>query len=110
MEECYICHNDPGVRSFCSRPHIHKLKIWTDPFEAVLNGEKRYEVRKTDDRKFFVGDFITLQEYVARTEVYTGREVFAQITYVTEAGSWGLPNNLCVFGFEVMKNGKRQTA
>ena len=102
MDDCYICHNEPNARPFCSRPHIHNLKIWTKPFEAALNGLKRYEVRNSVDRSFFVGDCITLKEYIPETDVFTGRELFARITYVTNSGTWGLPNDICVFGFEVI--------
>lgn len=99
MDDCYICHNDPQFRKVCSRPHIHELKIWTIPFEAVLDGSKRYEVRKAD-RPFLVGDDIILKEYIPEWNSYTGREIFGRITYITEAGMWGLPKDICVFGFK----------
>lgn len=80
----------------------HELKIWPIPFRAVLNGSKRYEVRKAD-RDFKLGDTFTLKEYLPDTEQFTGREFMGRITYITEAETWGLPEDICIFGFEEIK-------
>ncbi len=77
----------------------HELKIWNPPFEEILAGKKRYEIRKAD-RPFTVGDEVWLREWV---KGYTGRELFVVITHVTKAGSWGLPDDLCVFGFRLRR-------
>lgn len=79
-----------------------ELKIWPEPFRAVLNGDKRYEIRKTD-REFSVGDIVILKEFLPDTKEYTGRSFIAQITYITKPGAWGLPKDLCVFGFKEIK-------
>lgn len=84
---------------------IHQLKIWPGAFDAVASGAKRHEVRGSD-RDFEVGDSLVLREFVpdgtcdvATREsrgIYTGRSLLRRITYITPAGSWGLPENVCV--------------
>lgn len=102
----------------------HELKTWSKPFEAILKGEKTYEIRK-EDRSFEVGDSLLLKEFDAHAEcdgegviwegptfaqktsqvccpaphgVYSGREIRVKVTYKTEGGQWGLPDELCVLG------------
>lgn len=42
----------------------HELKIETRFMDRVLTGQKRFEIRKADDRDFQVGDTFTLIETV----------------------------------------------
>ncbi len=89
-----------------SRTHI--LKTWPEPFQAVLDGRKRYEIR-VNDRFFVVGEVLHLKEY--RVDIaeagalgegaFTGREAFARVTYMSPGGTWGLPANLCVLSIEL---------
>jgi hypothetical protein len=90
----------------------HVLKTWPEPFQAVLDGRKRYEIRR-DDRGFAVGDVLTLvewdptrrerpYEYKARGE--TGRDVHVRVTYLTPGGAWGLPAELCVMSIESLSH------
>lgn len=58
---------------------IHELKILPDYFKAILDGKKNFEVRK-NDRKFKVGDYLALNEYVEG--MYTGRSVLMHVTYI----------------------------
>lgn len=99
----------------------HILKTHPEPFQAVWDGLKPYEVRRCDDRDFVVGQSILLLEWVpdrdlteggirARNEIltafgaatehpgYTGRSIACEISYLTPGGEWGLPRELCVFG------------
>lgn len=63
---------------------IHELKLDKKWFDSVVNGQKRFEIRK-DDRIFKVGDILTLKE-VERTSDnsidYTGNEVQVKITSI----------------------------
>lgn len=83
---------------------VHILKTWPEPFQAVLDGRKRYEIR-VDDRGYAVGDALHLKEFRPEPALwgggrYTDREVLARITYMTPGGAWGLPAALCVMSIE----------
>jgi len=88
----------------------HDLKCWPEPFQALADGRKNYEIRK-EDRGFIVGDRLRLREwdpaeapnldggdvmFVPRG--YTGRELTVTVTFKTPGGSFGLPRDLCVLG------------
>ncbi len=73
----------------------HDLKCWPEPFQAIWDGSKRHEVR-INDRDYNEGDELLLREFDSFTAKYTGRTIRAKVGYVTEGGSWGLPDNLCV--------------
>jgi hypothetical protein len=76
-------------------PMKHELKTWPEPFTQVRARIKTYEIR-VNDRDFRVGDLLWLREWNPSTQRYTGRLVVAPITYMTNGGEWGLPQNLCV--------------
>lgn len=59
----------------------HYLKTWPRWFQAVWDRKKLYEVRH-NDRHFYVGDILQLQEFDPETEKYTGREVQAEIMHI----------------------------
>lgn len=84
------------------RPHhtIHELKTHPLPFSAVIGGLKKHEVR-VNDRCFQLGDDLRLREWNPETETYTGRYVVAQITYITEGGTFGLPPDLIVMSIAI---------
>lgn len=97
--------------------HIHHFKIHPEPFEQIVLGSKRHEIRK-DDRgtRPRPGDLLVLREWrplyapgevveyrkddgpppLAALGDYTGREVKKRVTYVSEPGTWGLPPDLYV--------------
>jgi hypothetical protein len=78
----------------------HELKTWTVPFQAVIEGRKTYEIRRTDDRQFDVDDELYLREWDPQTERYSGRYALVVVRHVTIGGEWGLPPKLCVMGIE----------
>ena len=61
---------------------IHKLKIDSKYFDAVLKGFKTFEIRK-NDRNYKVGDKLILQEYDPEKQVCTGYELLVFVTYIT---------------------------
>lgn len=91
---------------------IHKLKTWPDYFEAVLNGEKTFEIRE-NDRGFQKGDIVVLEEYDPTKSLkieamgrpiedvgYTGRKIEKQISYVT---NWEQKENYIVMSIRNTK-------
>lgn len=101
----------------------HELKTWRGPFDAILDGRKRFEVRR-DERIYAVGDDVRLREWVlcgcdvgvvVTDEVcavcdgkggdYTGRDVRVVVSYVMRTSAapraWGLPGGMVVFGWAV---------
>lgn len=79
---------------------IHELKCWPGPFAALLDGSKRHEVRRAD-RPFVAGDRLRLREWDPGSQEYTDRELTLRVTYLTPAGQWGLPDDVCVMSVEV---------
>jgi hypothetical protein len=85
---------------------IHDLKCWPEPFAAVRDGSKTYELR-VNDRDYRVGDVLRLREWdprvvaqpegwCERARGYTGEVEERTVTYMTPGGAWGLPDDLCV--------------
>lgn len=62
-------------------PTIHELKILPEYFEAVVSGDKRFEIRK-NDRNYQKGDILRLNEY--QDGQYTGDVHVVEITYITD--------------------------
>ena len=79
----------------------HKIKSWPGQFQAVLNGDKRHEVRKFD-RGYLQGDYVTLQEWDPSTEEFSGREVQVIIYNITQPGTFGLPEDVGVFSIALV--------
>jgi hypothetical protein len=67
----------------------HDLKCLAVYFEQVANGTKTFELRE-NDRGFKQGDTVTLKEYLAMSQTYTGRELTFKIGYVLSAGDLNL--------------------
>lgn len=66
----------------------HDLKILPEYFDAILSGDKTFEVRCTKDRTFNLGDTLRLREWHYSAEIaganggYSGREVSVDVTYI----------------------------
>lgn len=65
----------------------HDLKLFTKYFQAVVDCQKRSEVRY-DDRNYQIGDTVTLREGQPGVNgfEYTGRSVSARISYIDDYG------------------------
>lgn len=77
---------------------LHELKIYPKYFEDILNGSKRFEIRK-NDRNFQVGDKILLKEW--DNIKYSGRSIYAEIIYITDDRFYGLKEGYLVLGIKV---------
>jgi len=80
-------------------PIIHHLKTWPEYFERIYNGDKAFEVRKTD-RDFREGDFLVLKEYDPTNESYSGRQFSAIITFILRGGVFGIQEGYCVMSIK----------
>ena len=72
-----------GLSTVTSATHV--LKCWPEFFQAILDGKKTHDLRRSDDRLFRVYDLIRLREFDPRTESFSGREQLVEITYITSA-------------------------
>jgi len=61
----------------------HELKTEPPYFQAVVDGRKRFEIRK-NDRDFSEGDTLLLKEFEPVNKEYTGREVEVKALYITD--------------------------
>jgi Domain of unknown function (DUF3850) len=77
----------------------HALKTWPEYFQAVLKGDKTFEVRLFD-RPFKVGETLLLQEWDNFNKCYTGDEVEREITYILEGGQFGIEAGYMVMGIK----------
>jgi hypothetical protein len=92
----------------------HDLRIDPEPFEAIRDGRKRFEIRFEDRvRSFHVGDRVLLREYTFDTydgEMtgfgrlvtgrYTDRLLLAVITYLIRGPRYGLPLNMAILSID----------
>lgn len=73
----------------------HKLKCWPEPFEAMLNGLKPFEIRR-NDRDFKVGDVLIIQEWRPADEQYTGRELLRDVVFMLDNPMFGIKKGFVV--------------
>lgn len=78
----------------------HELKLDTNFFDVVLNGEKSFEVRN-NGRGFQKGDKVLFKETEAGNHFVYHREATATITYVLNG--WGIESGYVVFGIANVK-------
>lgn len=91
----------PKVRS------VHDLKTDVVPFQAVLKGVKRFEIRK-DDRSYQVGDQVLMREVNPLGQM-TGSYISARISYVLRGPSafaYGIQQGYCAFGISDCVSGE----
>ena len=82
---------------FMRRAHV--VKSWPAFFQAIIDGDKNFEVRY-DDRHYQRGDVVLLREFDPAPDAekpYTGREVQAVIGWVQHGSEWGLADGFCAF-------------
>lgn len=60
---------------------IIKKKILPEYFEAISSGKKKFELR-LNDFDIAEGDTLMLEEWDARKNAYTGRNIEKKVTYV----------------------------
>lgn len=77
----------------------HHLKTWKAPFEALLDGRKKFEWRY-NDRNFAVGDSLLLGEVMTPDMKFTGRYIKATVSYMLKGPDFFIPVNYCIMGLQ----------
>lgn len=76
----------PAIGAEPPAPVVHELKTWPLYFQAVVRGEKTFEIRR-NDRDFTVGDVVRLREFGLHVSDpdgrYTGAICERRIVYKT---------------------------
>lgn len=93
------CYKE-GHLSSHYKPRIHKLKIWPPYWQHIQEGRKSFEFR-FDDRGFWPGDIVQLQEWDPATKEYSGRFLVRKINYlIKNCEEFGIPTGYCIFQME----------
>ncbi len=81
-------------------PCTHDLKVWPEYFDALVSGEKPFEVRIDDRGGFSVGDTLRLREWanIDKDGHETGRVIERQVTYVLNGPKFGVQEGYSVLG------------
>lgn len=79
---------------------IHKLKIHSEFYKAVINRKKTFEIRE-NDRGFNVGDKVILKEYIL-AKGFTGNYAQVTILYLTD---FAQKKGFVVFSFQLISSG-----
>lgn len=69
------------AEAFTPSPKTHQLKTLPEFFYAVINGNKKAELR-ANDRDFSVGDYLLLTEWECGAG-YSGRKAIVEVTDIT---------------------------
>jgi hypothetical protein len=80
----------------------HHLKTWPSNFDALYWSNtlatKNFEIR-INDRDYAAGDRVVFWEWNPALEDFTGRYALVERIDHLVQGRWGLPSDLCVFGW-----------
>lgn len=84
----------------------HDLKVWPEYFQPLADRSKNFEVR-LNDRDFSQFDNLILREYDplqanmnADKDGYTGRELFAVVSYILKGPGFGIAEGYCVLALK----------
>lgn len=79
-------------------PTIHNLKCFAPYYDAIMRGDKLFDVRK-DDRSFQTGDTIHLQRVEVTPADYAHYPpLICKVTYVLRGGQFGIEPGYVVLG------------
>lgn len=83
---------------------VHRLKTWPEYFNPLAAGQKTFEVRKEDDRKFNPGDVLILEEYIPNGgyKGYSGKYEVARVTYCLRGAPF-VPEGHVIMGFRLIE-------
>lgn len=75
---------------------IHTLKCWPVYFQAIVSGQKTFDIRRGEDRSYEANDYLDLKEWDPDRQAYTGAHCVKRVVYVMHgepfapAGTWVL--------------------
>ena len=82
----------------------HKLKTWDIYFQPILDGIKRFELRK-NDRDFKQGDRLILKEVnPLNPPHYTGRSLVVKVDYILYGEGGWLKKDYCIMSITKINN------
>ena len=73
---------------------VIELKCWSDSFQAMKAGSKRFDFRK-NDRPYKIGATLFQREWNPDTG-YTGDVLYHEVTFLIEGGIFGIPEGYCI--------------
>lgn len=84
---------------------VHKVKCWIPYFDAIVAGDKKFDVRR-DDRGYETGDYIQLEKYDPDHKCYVVDPddgipcaIEKKIVYTLRGGQLGIERGYVVLGF-----------
>ncbi len=83
-------------------PVTHHLKCWPEYLDMLIDGRKRFEVRK-DDRGFRVGDTLHLRGWsrdIGPSGDFDGREHTMRVTMIMHGSQFGIADGHVLMGVE----------
>lgn len=87
---------------------IHNLKCWPEFFNAILRGDKTFDIR-FNDRDFRSGQEIVLKEWVPndiehsdRSPGYTGRILHRKINYTLTGEQFGIKEGFIILNLRTI--------
>ena len=95
--DCY--HTELQGEGYLAERVAHLLKMHPEPFKAMRQDRKRFELRK-DDRAmgFGIDDELRLAQWDPHLKRYLGDVIVARVTYITRNEEWGLKPEHVVLG------------
>ncbi len=78
---------------------VHRLKTIQPHFDQVCTGEKTFELRK-NDRRYCVGDWLLLVEYIPAKDEVTERAVLVQVTHILYGPVYGLAADYVILSIQ----------
>lgn len=78
---------------------LHELKIKEDYFNAIVRGEKTFELRK-NDRDYKVGDLIHFIKINGLEYFSFSRYVYQIIYILKDVPEYGLDKDYCILGIK----------
>ncbi len=81
---------------------IHELKTWPEPFQAIFQGRKTFDIRR-NDRNFQYADMVNLREWEPQYRAYTGRELLRTVSHIEYGPNWELPPGVCVMALKKLE-------